>query len=161
MSFPAGSPPSCPINTTWACGRAMGQGRVDLTQEPRWAPWRKQPLEWAPGCDWSQPDAPGHSWLRELRPELYPASSSDLVCGLRQGQTLSGPQLAVGEVEVQTHAPRVQLDNRYQRVSRPEQDRPLFQLGENVSSLHTFKGMAVPFFGALGERDPAGQRGTL
>lgn len=56
----------------------------------------KQPLKWVPECNWSQPEALTHSWPRKLQSELYLASSSDLVCDLKQGQTLSGPQLACG-----------------------------------------------------------------
>lgn len=80
----------------YACDRDVGQGKVDAHLESRWAPWMKQPLGWAPGFNWSQPEALSRSWLGELQSELYPASSSDLVCDLRHCQTLSGPQLARG-----------------------------------------------------------------
>lgn len=94
--FPAGSPLPCSINTIWACDRDVGQGRVDSHLKVKVGSLVKQPLERAPGYKWSQPEARRHSWLRELQSELYPASFSDLVCDLRQGQALSGPQLSCG-----------------------------------------------------------------
>lgn len=94
--FPAGSLLPCSVNTMNGCDRDVGQGKLDSHLESRWAPWMKQPLGWAPGCTWNQPEALSRSWLRDLLSEVYPASSSDLVCDLGQGQTLSGPQLARG-----------------------------------------------------------------
>lgn len=63
------------------------------------------------------------SLARDLWPELHPASISDLVWDSRQGQTLSGPQLAYGlDGGAESYAPR-----GYQCTSHLVQGRPLSQ----------------------------------